>query len=370
MQPTNNLKTIINKIARFVPLLTAFLVPIFFLPFTTEFFSFNKLALIVFVTLFLIVIWGLKIMTGDKIEIAKSPVDRSLLALSVVAILAAIFSVSKADSIYGSPGRWLGLFAFLAFVAFFYIATPLLKGIKTIKNSLFALLIGSTISSVIAILSYYNITLGKADFLRNYFTLTGSVNDSILLAALAVTLAFSFILSEKDLGKRLMLINLVMINFFFVAITGKPVGWVIVIVGLVLSALYNRSIIMQRKSELGALGLIMALMLALVLVPTTKRFIVNPNFRSDLALSLKETWAVSTSTIRDFPLLATGPGTFYINFARYRPLILNNSPFWNIQFNLPFNGVFEALTTLGIIVSFWAVIYCQCLEVIGITTVV
>ena len=349
MKPTTNLKIIINKIAKFVPVLTVLLVPIFFLPITTEFFSFNKLALIVCVTLFLIVMWGLKIVAGDKIEIAKSPIDRSLIVLSLVVILATIFSVSKADSIYGSPGRWLGLFGFMVFVAFFYIATPLLKGIKTIKNSLFALLIGSTISSIVAILSYYNITLGKADFLRAYFTLTGSINDAILLGALSVVLAFSFILNEKDLGKRLMLINIAIVNFFLVAITGKLVGWAVVLVGLMISTFYNKAKVLERKTELGILSIIMTLVLALVLVPTTRGFVVNPNFRSDLVLSLRETWAVSTSTIRDFPLLATGPGTFYVNFSRYRPLSLNASPFWNVQFNLPFNGVFEVLTTLGII---------------------
>lgn len=300
-------------------------------------------------TLFLIVMWGLKIVAGDKIEIAKSPVDRPLFLLSLVIVLATIFSVSKTDSMYGSPGRWLGIFAFLVFIAFFYIATPLLKGIKTIKNALFALLMGSTVSSIVAILSYYNITLGKADFLKSYFTLTGSVNDAVLLGALSVILAISFILNETDLGKRLMLINIATVNFFLVAITGKLVGWGVIVAGLLISFFYNKSKVLSRKTELGALGLIITLVLALVLVPTTKQFIVNPNFRSDLVLPLKETWAISTSTIRDFPLLATGSGTFYINFSRYRPLSLNTSPFWDTKFNLPFNGVFEILTTLGVI---------------------
>ena len=84
-------------------------------------------------------------------------------------------------------------------------------------------------------------------------------------------------------------------------------------------------------------------------VPQTKSLLANDNYPYEIVLSLKDSWAVTTSVLRDYPLLATGPSTFYLNFTRYRPLSLNNTDLWNIRFDKPFNEILNVTSELGLL---------------------
>lgn len=353
-----NKSRILEKVSNIVPVLMAFLVPIFFLPTSTEFFSFNKFALLVVAVLFLIVLWGFKTITGKGMEIIKSTIDTPLLAFLGVLIMSTIFSVSKTNSIWGTQARWLGLMAFLVIVAYYYLSAPSFKSSKVIRHSLLALVITSTISSVISILSYYKIFISGLLFSRiQNFSLTGSIKDALILAALTVTISLGLAIYSRSRPLRILLGVLVAINFFFIAITGTLLGWIVVATG-VLSVIYfanKGKLISERVILLGFLAIVLPI-LAVTLVPKTRTFVVDKNYVVEHVLPIKESWFISTSTIQDYPILATGPSTFDLNFTRYKPLSLNATAFWNINFDKPYNELFNIMGTLGLIgtaVAIW-----------------
>ena len=90
MNSNNQNLYIVEKISKLVPILLSFLMPVFFLPITSEFYEFNKFALLLVGTLLLSVLWVIKLVSGQKIELTKSSVDLSLLVLVVVMALSTI----------------------------------------------------------------------------------------------------------------------------------------------------------------------------------------------------------------------------------------------------------------------------------------
>lgn len=348
-----SLKTsIFEKISKIIPILTLFLVPIFFLPLSSEFYSFNKLALIVVSTIILLILWGIKTVKGEKLEIIQSPIDKWLIALLTTLILSTVFSVSKMDSIYGQQGRWLGLGAFVVMLIYYYLSTPAFKDSKLMKISTYLLVGSATVSSLVSILSYYRIFLSSSPFVRfQNFSLTGSIKDAVLIAALSFVTSIYLSLREKNTLSKVLLMAATAINLFFVAITGTVLGWVLLAVGLGLIIFStNKSGMSENKSSLiiNTVGII-APILALVLIPGTRKILVSKDYLGEITLPMKESWAVVTSTIRDYPFVGTGPSTFHLNFSRFKPLSMNTTTYWSNTFDKPYNELFNLLSTTGIL---------------------
>lgn len=342
---------VLDIIAKLIPVSLAFLVPIFFLPTTLEFFSFNKLALLVVATILLVVYWAVKMMLGEKIGFTKSMVDLPLLAYFLIVALATFFSISKTDSVYGSQGRWMGLFAVIIFLVYFFLSTPILKDLRVIKASLYAFLISSTLSTFVSLLAYYKIYLIGEDFARiQNFNLTGSIADTIFLAALALIISLGLIGYENFFPGKIALIVAAFINYMLISVVRIPLGFVIFGVGVVGLLMYmDLGRIAKSKLFYGIVAALIVFVTLLTILPGTSKVLVNKNYPREMSLSIKESWLISSTIIQNYPLLATGPSTFYLNFSRYRPLSLNNGEVWNLRFDMPNNEFFNIMGTLGLV---------------------
>jgi tetratricopeptide (TPR) repeat protein len=347
----HNRTIVLDIIAKMIPVSLAFLVPIFFLPVTLEFFGFNKLVLLAVATILLVIYWATKMMLGEKIGFTKSMVDLPLLAYFLVVALATFFSISKTDSVYGSQGRWIGLFSTTVFIVYFFLSTPLLKDMRVIKASLYGFLISSTLSSLVSILAYYKFYVVATDFgqIQN-FNLTGSIADTIFIAALALIVSLGLIGYERFLPTKIALLVSVFINYFFIAIVRIPLGYAVFASGVVGLLMYvNLDKTAKAKLFYGIASLLIVLTTFLTIFPGTSDVLINKNYPKEVSLSVRESWLISSTVIQNYPLLATGPSTFYLNFSRYRPLSLNNGDLWNSRFDVPRNEFFNIMSTLGLV---------------------
>lgn len=346
-------KPIYDRILNFTPLVLTALMPLFFLPVTTEFFEFNKQVLLVLGTILLLVAWSLKLLFGKQLEVTKSIIDLPLLAFVGVTLLATIFSQSKADSIYGSTGRWFpSLLGSITLILFYYLVSSGIDSIKTIKGIINTLIGVTTLNTLISILSYFGLYLGKASFLQiPNFTLTGSITTTVAMAAIAVVLSTSLMVyNHQNIKAKALYLISALLNITFIALVNLWFGWAMLILGLVLTAVILKpQVLAQCKPGLTVI-LVFALLFGIVKnVPQTKGFLTNNNYPVEIVLPLKASWNIVTSILSNDPLLATGPSTFYLDFTRYRPLSLNGTELWNIRFDKPFNEVLNIIAELGLL---------------------
>jgi tetratricopeptide (TPR) repeat protein len=346
-------KPIYDRIINFTPVVLMALMPLFFLPITTEYFEFNKQVLLILGTILLLVTWAFKTLFGKQMEITKSVMDMPFIGFLGVVILSTIFSVNQAVSIYGSDGRaFPSLLGYGVLILFYYLISSGINSIGTMKNVLNALVYSISLNSFITILSYFGVYLGKSAFLQTYsFTPTGSVTTSIVIAGVSSIVSISLMVynSQHVKAKAIYLVS-TLVNVTLIALVNVWFGWALFLAGLVVMTLVLKAkTLTQCKVGLMTVLVFATLLGVLRNVPQTSRAFVNNSYPYEIVLPLRASWSVATSVIREYPLLATGGSTFYLDFTRYRPLFLNNTDLWNIRFDKPFNELLNVISEFGLL---------------------
>lgn len=352
MQDTKGKLIFLNNLSNFLVAALGFLMPVFFLATTTEFFEFNKLALLTVGTLVTILVWAIKVGSGSEIKLVRSKMDLPLFAMLAVFLIATVFSVNKTSSIWGSQGRWFpSLFGMLVMLIFYYVSSSSFNSVKMIRLALRSFIAGATVSSVVATLSYFNIFIGTEAYMKSQaFNLAGSVTTAIFIAAVAGIIAIKETYHARFLPAKVALGLAALLNLLFVTLTGTIMGWVLLVLGVAGLALTLKTeeLLDQRVLTMAASS-VFVVMALLSLLPATRNLIRSESYPYEIGLPLRESWMVASATIQEYPFVATGPSTFYLNFTRFRPLRLNSTNLWNLRFDKPYNEFFNTLGTTGIV---------------------
>src|SRR3990170_7873801 len=125
----------------------AFLLPIFILPITTEFYEFNKLALLVTAVFLGAVAWGIRAIIIGKLEIRRSSFDWPVLIFWIVTAVSTLFSDNRLTSLIGQYARWYpSLFTATIFTAFYFLVSWNLDT-KTLRRVVWAILAAAGVSA-------------------------------------------------------------------------------------------------------------------------------------------------------------------------------------------------------------------------------
>lgn len=295
----DNITSLIAKLS--LPLL-AFSIPIFFLPFTADPFTFNKRFLVFVAVTVLLVSWVIRLLFHRRVVISVGPATYPFLLLSGVFIL---------SSLIQSPTPYLSLLgktsSIVALTLLFVIATTVNKNNSLILPTLLGLSSSVTLLSIISLLGFIGINI---PFVPN--NLSG---DAISLFALLIPLIPLFIalgLNSKELSSKL--------SFFVAA-------------ALSLSASAAQfSILFIQKSQ------------------------------TPLLLPIQAGWAIAVDIFKSgrSAFLGVGPENFISAFTRLRPISLNSNPlYWNLRFTYSSNEFLDVLTTTGILgfILFFLIFY-------------
>src|SRR3989344_1348657 len=300
--------TIADRFINWEIVLLAFLLPIFFLPTTTEFFEFNKLSLLAVATVLGYIAWGIKSIAKKEVVFRPSYFDFPVLGIWIVTAISTIFSDSQVTSLIGQFGRFYpSLLAVTIYILFYFlIGTNFSLG--TLKWGGRALILSAAAAVAMFIPQYFGVNLlGQVWSDGRAFTPVGSPSALVLVAVVGALLALREILSEN---------------------------W--------------------PKWTKGAFGLLAFLLLtapAAIYIPYD--LAQKGGFPQEIKLDLATSWSVSATSFRQDPFWGSGPGTFASDFTLYKPLNFNQSPYWSIRFDKPLSEyllVFAEMGLLGVLV--------------------
>ncbi len=293
---------------------TIFLLPILFLPFSLNYFTTPKQALIILATLIALSLYAVETIRSRRLTLPHSPLTLPLF-LFVAAILTnlIIFSEGRTESLFGVGSLLLAL----PILSLLILTHP--SPVALIKNSLLGLILSTTI---LAIHSIAQLTfLHSASFLPSFmqtraFTPTGSPLVTITLLCLGSLAALGYILRGKGTVNYLML-------------TALSVQ-LIAVVGYVALMLPGQ--------------------------PLATPF-----------LPYAASWSICLDTMKSVRsvFLGVGLSNFSLLYTTVKPLFLNNTVFWNIIPSSASSEFFQLLATGGIIVlGTFALV---CLQAFGAT---
>lgn len=331
-----------------------FFLPLFFLPFTFDFFEFNKEYLLCLIVPIIFILWILKLINnGKKIIIKKTFLDIPILIFLFIAGISSIFSIDKFSSFFGwygeFSGAWLGL---LSFILFYFL---IINFSADNKINIFSLLLILMYSYCISLALFFLSFLGLFDFL--YFSATGprvelfAIYSSIMAIMLSGFLIFywqkgrdNFNFWFFNLVLFLSLASLAIINFF--------VAWIALFTG---GLIFLLAILRQKSKKvvipliLLILSLSFLILLFLGINTNLENKIIGRDFPHYARLGYKDATNISFNALKDNLALGSGPSTFSYDFSIYRSPNLNKSDFWQFRFNKAPSYIIESLGTFGIL---------------------
>lgn len=290
---------IIESISFYIVLIVVLLLPVFFLPITTDSLELPKQLLFVTATLLLLLLFGLKGVFEHKVTFRRTPFDLAVAVIFVVVLISTIVSPAKATSIVAS-------IPFFAVLIFYFLLTNTAVNQERERILISAALLSGAIVAILNVLQFLKIyilpyALAKAAG----FSLTGSLLTSIMLLASLLPIGLMFVFSH--LRKKQ---DELWSGFFL--------GTTILLVAGGAIAMYQ-------------------------LMTTAKPLLLPQDTGLRTAL---QPLGVNFQTA----LFGTGPGTYLYNFTRFKDPALNaNSTLWNIRFTSSSSFFLEMLSTLGVV---------------------
>ncbi len=297
--------------------------PLTFTNLTTDFFILPKQALVVFVTLAAMLLYGIKTLLLEKVRIRRTPFDLPILLFLLALLLSSVFSVARADSFTNFVPV---MFAGLAYFGIVYNV----RNEKSVMVLIGSLLTGAVLLSIAAAFSYFKVYVFPFDFAKSpNFTPVGSVLDQALYLLFVLPIGLYFLapfLFNKQVRENLK----------------------------------NKRANIAKLAAFGATSIIIliGLIISIYTLIGPNMFIVLPletGFQTAFAAISQDSGRLLQGL-----LFGSGFGEYLIDFTKFKQATFNANPtLWNLPFIHSSTFVLELLATTGLlgVLSFLFICY-------------
>lgn len=366
--------TVLSSLFNWVIYAAFFLVPLFFLPFTSSVLEQNKQVLLVLLTVIALVVWFGSMVMKKECAFKSGWWQAIPGAFLLVVLVSSILSVSHYQSWIGQSGQQFTSFLTIAvFVALFYFLLNNATDTKVQQNILFSVLLSSVLVGLIATLSMFHLYSLPFAFAQSVgFNTVGIFTSYVLymIPVMFIGLAM-WLVGRKEDGvpvmadggqgqvTRVLIVLLVLMTVVALLAVDYWIPWLITILGVLLLAAFG---FLQTNEFPNPKRF--AVPLLILLVSVLFFFLPSPlkvKIPVSVSPSFGASWQVAKSTLgsntREF-IVGSGPGTFVYDFLAAKPIGVNATQFWSVGFDQAKSFFLTELATLGILGALiWVVLF-------------
>jgi len=324
-----------------------FLVPLFFLPWTTDVLDFNKQALLIVLVFLSLFASMLKILVSGRLEIKRSAMHIVVGVLFIVYLLATVFSVFGRGSFWGQPQQAVGSLITITCFVFLYFLVSNFFSKKDIFISVIALSLSAVIAEFIGIFQLFGLFIVPFDFAKSAaFNTIGSGGSLGLFAAVLLPLAIALFISVKKWWKILFVWQIILSGIILLLVDYRVIWWVIVAGMLTLAfGIIKKKLFDGRWMALPMFFLTVALFF-LILSPQIAGITQRV---SEVFLSQGTAFNITMKALQERPILGSGPGTFGYDFSKFKDADFSKTSLWGVVFNRPSSEVLNSIATTGVL---------------------
>ena len=265
-----------------------FVLPLAMLPAFTDPFGIPKLAVLVFGVGLLLITKAVLLILTRKLTYAASNFDMPLLVIVSAYIVSSIFANGNKMEAYFSPGTASVIAA--AFILFLLINTLNLTQKNIIK---LMLVLSATVAALVYILGAAGVLPGAK------LWLAGGATAQIVFLIATLPMCLEFIVSAKDLAKRVFLAT----------------------AGIIVLASLSMTILSILPGKADAISL--------------------PSFETSVS--------VVFDSLKTSPIFGTGPGNYLSAFNRFRQIGYNSTSLWQVRFTTANSFYLTFITETGLV---------------------
>lgn len=328
--------------------LAVVLIPLFFLPITSNYLELNKqvmLLLLIFVGSIFAV---LKFFSSRDLKFSSSSVDIAIVAFVVVYVFSTIFSLSKINSFWGwSLGVSASLLTLFLLVLLYLLITIVFHDKKTISLLIWALVISGSITTIISILQLFGKFIFPIAITRAVtFNTIGTPYSAALFSAVFLPITVAISSSLKGLSKVLLLLMAILMLLNIVMI-GSSAAWVVLAVEMVIFFIIGMYLQGSARNLTVATSIII-LLISLVFIVLQLMPFNFLNIPAEVAPSNRATIEVVKQSVLTAPFLGTGPGTFIYDYSKFKPGDVNQTAFWSLRFESGSSEILNKAASIGV----------------------
>ncbi len=256
--------------------------------------------------------------------------------------------------------------------------------------------VGFWTALAVVVIEALAITIGQfsPNLVSPMFVIIGSLEDLALLLGLGI-ISVLITLRTLELSRRTYwtLVALGAGMLVLLAITNAMLVWILIALvslGLFVEAVMHRgpeaeqadlsdAVVSGNPLETGANG--HSLVLPLSVLAISLFFLLGGNLGNALAnalhmntLSVRPSWqstfSVAHKVYATAPVFGTGPGTFGVEWLKYRDAALNSTVFWNVDFSSGIGFIPTSFVTTGLIGALSWIIFFALFLIFGLRTLI
>lgn len=351
----NIMENFLDKVSKISIYLLVFLLPLFFLPWTTNVLDFNKQFLLIFLVFVSLSCWLLKSLSQGKISLNRSILNLPIAIYLLILGLATLFSAYKYASFWGLPLSISSCFlTVFAFVLLYFLIINIFKKEETL-GLLIVLVISGLITTLFGALQIFGpirdiISNGAGKIPLPHNTI-GAVNSLAVFTAGLLPLVLCLIFISKKFIKFLMaMTGLLMLGLLF--LVNFWVAWILLLIGsaaLLIFGIAKKDIFSGAKINLLIVLLILGLFFGIFRIQIP----FAPTIPLEVAPSQTASFNIARDTLKsDMPgslMFGSGPGTFVYNYSQYKAETINQTAFWGVRFGSGASDILDRLAATGIL---------------------
>lgn len=301
-----------------------------------------------------VLVYLLRALLAKELLYTRSSVDWLIIIFLLVSIASGIFSIARRDSFFGRTDFFfLSITFIIALITFFFLVRHGVTSLKRWQLVVDTLMLAGSVSALIFIAK----TVFHIDILKNFVGATNPVdivnNNFGMWLAVTAVLALGQLM-KKGIGVWRLLGCVLggILMFVSIALLNLQVVWLAFLIGALLLATFGvvRGADIEQKGLL-APGMVV-LFVCLFFIFNLFKFL-PVSVANQTILPVRQAWEITENTLRSGvknAVLGSGPGTFIINFSRFRNPELNTDPtLWALRFNRPTNSLLALVNEGGLL---------------------
>lgn len=302
-----------------------------------------------------ILLWISKFVFTKKIQFTKTMLDKPIVALSLIALLSAVFSANIYDSFFGRAEYFtLNFVLLILFFGFYYTFVNFVKTEKGWRGILDSFLVVGAVSLVFFVLkTTLNITILNTLFGQTLNTVDGMNSVFGVWAIILIILSFGQLIKKNlSVGRILFSFVIGALSLAVLLMLSFKILWIVLLISLIMLLMLGINFI--REVNLGWISALFAILVFTVIfiIFGTPKFVQMP-VPTEVALGFRPSLSVANATIfsgvKEF-FIGSGLGSFGVDFSRFRNVSFNSDPAaWSLRFNQPFNTLFSLLSEGGVL---------------------
>jgi len=325
-----------------------FLLPILFLPWTSEILDFNKQTLLLGLVFLSLFSWMLKVLVSGKFEANVNKVHIFVGIFFLAYLLSTIFSIDKYGSFWGWPRVTSdSLISVIGLVLLYFIVSNVFSK-KEIVKSLYVFSVSVLVAEIIGVLQLFGLFIIPLDFTKSVaFNTIGSTGGLGIFAAVLLPLMIVLLIIAKKWWKLLFAAE-IFVSALILVLINYPVVWWTVILGsalLMIFGVFKRNFFDGRWMALPMFFLAVSLFFV----------ILNPQINwlqqktNEISLSQQASFQIDVQVLKEKPIFGSGPGTFSYDFSKFKNSDFNKTALWNVSFNNGNSKILTNLATTGVL---------------------